>query len=352
MYPQNSKKTGCCPIRCFGILTIYVFLFAGLACAKAVSAQEALIVQAASKQVVLSGYTRSRAKMKVTSEVAGKVLKVNYDVGHRTGKKPFVQIDTTFINYQIEQVHATLEKLNLTKKRYQSRADFLKKEYLRIEKLRQNDVTSESSRDAAAEQLAQAQFDLMSTEVEIKNLKSQYNELLERRSRHNVAVPAGWVIVQRTVESGEIISAGSLLAQAADYTQLVIPLYVSDKELDALAQQEKLAVSMAGKKAQAKINWINPEFDERSRKLAVELIVFDYDGPYRGGLLAELPLKIAYEGLMVPKAAISRRYENPHVTLKSTGKTVPVVILSQSADHVIIAGTQHLEPGQQLQKKQ
>jgi RND family efflux transporter MFP subunit len=305
-------------------------------------------VERARKQVTLSGYTRSRAKMTVASEVAGKVLRVNYDVGHTIDKQPFIVIDTTFINFQIEQVETSLKKLTIAQSRSISRVSFLQKEYQRIARLRQSDVTSESRYDAAVEELAQARLESQSTEAEIAALKTQLKELREKRNRHSIYVPRDWIVVEKKIEPGEIIATGQPLAQVADYTQLVVPLFVSAKELEALESRAQLNIMVEGEPAQATVNWVNPEFDERSRKLAVELILPSYSGPHRGGLLTEMSLEIQADELMVPKTAISDRYENPRVTLKSNGQSIPIVILDEDGSYVLIARNHELAPGMEL----
>lgn len=328
--------------------TIIACLWAGLIIAGPVWAQDGLQVQAARKQVVLSGYTRGRAVQTLACEVAGKVTQVNYDIGQVVGGKPFLEIDPTFVNFQIEQAQWTLEKLTVARSRGASHLAYLEKEYRRVDTLHQGSVAPLSKLEGAAEELDQARLALQTTEVEIKALKTQLKELKERRLRHTVTAPAGWVIVQRHVEPGEIVAAGTPLAQAADFTRLVVPLFVSGEELAVLRQDETLAVKVAGQPGRARINWVNPQFDERTRKLAVELVLVDHSGEARGGLLTELVLEVATQGLMLPKKAVVNRYDNPYVVLQG-GRTVPVVILGESGEDLLIADQEALTPGTALE---
>lgn len=310
-----------------------------------------LTVKVATERVTLSGYTRSRAKQMLASEVAGKVLKVHYDVGQTVGQLPFVEIDPTFIDFQIEQLRQTVDKLNVARARNVSQVDFLSKEYGRINALHKDNVAPLAQWEAAAEQLNQARMELDATNLDIERLNVQLRELEERRDRHKITAPAGWVVVQRNVEPGEIIAAGTPLGQVADYTRLVVPLFVSGRELEALRQQKHIAVQVEGHPAEATINWINPEFDERSRKLAIELILVDYKDGARGGLLTELTLAVPAEGLMVPKAAVSNRYDNPSVILEADGRTIPIAILGESGEYILIGNTTALVPGMELRAK-
>ena len=109
-----------------------------------------------------------------------------------------------------------------------------------------------------------------------------------------------------------------------------------------------VTLTLEGSPVTAAVNWINPEFDEHTRKLAVELVIPVHDGPHRGGLLAELTLEVETAGLMVPRVSVSDRYENPRVRLKSDGRSIPVVILGENGPHLLIARNQDLAPGMEL----
>ena len=314
-------------------------------------AQDELTVQTARKRVALTGYTRSRTKQILASEVSGKVLKVNYDVGQTVGSAPFLEIDVVFIDFQIEHIQWSVQKLQVTRLRNISQTVYLEKEFNRIDRLHTDNVATQSNWERAAEELEQARLSLQATELELKALAVQLQELKERRRRHRLMAPQGWVVIERRVEQGEIIATGTPVGQVADFTQLVVPLYVSALELEAIRRPGWLAVNVADQPVQARLNWVNPEFDERTRKWAVELVLENYPGEYRGGLLTELIVEVVDAGLMVPREAVTQRYDNPFVVLHSDGRKVPVVILGETADHVLIAGQPDLRPGMVLKHR-
>ncbi len=332
-------------IRC--VVWLCVFLFMVSEC----YATDDYVVQTARKSVTLSGYTRSRAKQTIASEVPGKVVKVHYDIGQAVGRQPFLEIDQTFIDFQVRQLEQTLEKLNVAKARNISQAAFLQKEFMRIDALHKDNVAPLANWEASAENLDQANLTLQATEAEIQTIKIQLNEITERRKRHKVRVPEGWIVVERHVEPGEIIAAGTPVGKVADFTQLVVPLFVSGKELTALQGMPQIDLQVEGMAAKAVLNWVNPVFDEQTRKLAIELILVDYQGQKRGGLQTELILDIPSQGLMVPKAAVTNRYDNPSVIVDDKGTRVPIAILGENTDHFLIADTPALTPGMTLRRR-
>lgn len=316
---------------------------------KPLAAEDDLVVKAATKEIVLTGYTRSETTVTVSSEVSGKVLRVNYDVGDVTGSKAFFEIDPTFINLEIESTVQSIENVRVSQAKNRSRRDYLEKEYIRLENLFKRNSTAESKRDTAAEDLSQARIESQSLSVEMAILKAKLKELRERKRRHSIVVPAGWIVIKKMVEAGEIIVPGTPLAKVADYGTLVVPLSVSSRELNAIQDlPPTFAITVEGRSSKAALNWINPEFDEKTRKLSIELVLRDYSGPRRGGLLCRLPLHIESDGLLIPKRAVTSRFENPRVKLKKNGQFVQIIILGETQEAFIVGQNSVLTPGVRL----
>jgi RND family efflux transporter MFP subunit len=312
-------------------------------------AQEDLVVQPASRDITLTGYTRSQTSVTLSSEVAGRVIKINYDDGQVIGQLPFLSIDPTFINLEISSTEHTLEQLQITHHKRRSRVGYLDKEFRRIDKLFRRGSSPESRRDTSKEDVDQARLDLKALGVEIAIAQTRLQELRERKSRHTIYAPAGWIVVAKQVEEGELVTVNTPVARVADFGVLVVPLSVSAQELAAIQQlTPEFDVRLDGKSAKAAINWVNPEFDEKTRKLKIELILRSYPGPKRGGLTCRLALKTATEGLWIPKKAVISRYENPRVFLMESGAEVKVLVLGQTENHLIIADDPRLPPGTRL----
>ncbi|GBE35894.1 hypothetical protein BMS3Bbin07_00027 [bacterium BMS3Bbin07] len=128
-----------------------------------------------------------------------------------------------------------------------------------------------------------------------------------------------------------------------------MPLSVSSEELSAIKSlAEEFDAELEGVPVKASLKWINPEFDEKTRKLNVELVIRDLHGQGRGGLMFVLPLRLRSEGLFIPKTAVTNRYENPTVTVKETGEVVKLMPLGESGDFLRVAADKRLVPGTEL----
>lgn len=311
-----------------------------------------LMVQPARRSITLSGYTRSQTTVMLSSEVDGRVVNVNYDDGQVIDKMPFLTIDSTFIDLDIISTRHTLDQLKITQKKRRSKVNFLKKEFRRIENLFRRGSSPESRLDTSREDLDQARFDLKAVGVEIAIAQTHLKELRERKRRHTIEAQPGWIVVAKLIEAGELVTVNTPVARIADFNHLVVPLSVSAKELAAIQQlAPEFEVLLDGKPARAAVNWINPEFDEKTRKLNIELIMRSYPGPKRGGLTCRLSLETTTEGVLVPKQAVVNRYENPRVFLSESGEEIKVLVLGQTKDHLIIAENPRLSPGTRLRDR-
>lgn len=314
----------------------------------------ALVVREATKLKVLRGYTRASGSVALTAEVGGRVIAVNYEVGQAVGSKPFVQIDTTFVDLSIENAEKQLQRLSASMQRAESNVRYLEKEFGRLEKLFRQGRASEARYDASEQQLLQGRLELDAVSAERGALNVTIRELKEKRRRHSVRPRRGWVITGRLVEPAEVVAPGQPLGRASDFKSLVVPLAVSLDELRAIkASGGTLAGRLEGRPVTSRLNWQNPDFDERTRKSAVELALINTAGmDPRGGLSFELPLNVRAEGLLVPRAAVSWRYENPRVMVRVAGqpmgRTVSLIVIDESGDDLVVAADGSLNPGDEL----
>jgi multidrug efflux pump subunit AcrA (membrane-fusion protein) len=334
----------------FNLAVSFAFVFLlGFAERATCSSEQALLVEPASKETTLSGYTRSISNMTISSEVAGKVLKVNYEVGDVAGEEPLVELDPTFIDFEIQGARHSLRLLENSRHKAEERLAYLEKEFRRIDALHKGDRATEVKRDEAEQLFIQGGFEKEAVAIEIGKLKNAIDELLERKSRYRIHAPKGWIIVGKTVEPGEQVLPGAPLARASDFRTLVVPLSVSGDELEQLRTlPAKFPAFLERKPVSASIRWVNPEFDEKTRKLAIQLVLPDYDGEKRGGLEFSTALKLPSAGIQVPREAVVSRYENPRVTIESSGEKINVLVIGESDGRLLIADHPKLQPGTEL----
>ena len=327
----------------------WLFLLVAPAFAGPATARETVRVEPARREIVLTGFTRSEASMTLAPEVSGRALAVHYDEGDEIGTPPFLEIDPAFIDFRIEATRQAIRKVEAMAAKNASSVAFYQREFDRYSRLLKADGAAAVQRDQAGETLGQARLDNARLDAEKGELSVMLRELEERKRRHRLSAPRGWIVVARDVEPGEMIQAGVPVGRAADFRTLRVPLSVSGEELAAIrALPEPFDARLEGKPARVRLSRVNPEFDERTRKMAVELSVLEFDGPRRGGLRLAFPLAVETRGIRIPREAVIQRFENPRVVLREGGETVPILVLGESDDHLIADEHPRLQVGTEL----
>ena len=331
------------PLRLFFVLFWLCFglaLPAGAAVPAADKVPEnAPTVQAlpATRPLVFSGFTRARAKLRLVSEVAGRCLKVNYDVGGAIGPKGvFAVLDDTFTRLD-------LGANRVEQKRLVSRVAYLDKDAARYRNLVKRGSEAPSKLDRLDEDLTQAR-------LQLEALKTQAAILRERLVRHVIKAPPGWRVIERWVEPGSWVGVGGQVALLGDFRTLLVPLALSPDEFAILAKQAKqIKVSLPhlGVSVPAKLERLSPAFDPTTRKIAVELELGPGVSYKRGGLRVELTLTAPDPSgaVLLPPGAVTERYQENWVT-RGDGKSFRVVVLGPGPGGTLRVSAPQLKPGQ------
>jgi RND family efflux transporter MFP subunit len=304
----------------------FVFFFAGLllACvtvtpshARSEPSPETIQVRPAVRTVSLSGYTRAKRVMTVTSEVDARCIEVRVDVGDTIpASAVLARLDTTFMDLDLRQTTVRIDQAG-------SRIAYLLTETNRSRELVKRETQARTHLDRLEQDLDQAGLLL-------EELRAEKSRLEERKARHILSGPSGWTVITRDMEPGEWIAAGTPVATLGDFRTLRIPLALAPEEFDALQRAGSLAIRLADQKTPctASVFRIAPDFDPATRKTNVELLITPPEGQHRGGLRCELDLEIPEPPgtFEVPARAVFERYETHWVT-RENGTEVKVVLL-------------------------
>jgi membrane fusion protein (multidrug efflux system) len=271
----------------------------------------------AAQAVTLTGFTRARAEIKIISEVAGRCLKVEVEIGDTIGKDSvFARLDATFSKLELEA--------NLVEQsRLKSRLAYLEKELQRTRTLVAKKSQAQAKLDTDEQQFDQARLQLRALAVQAKTLR-------ERIDRHIIKAPAGWEVMERKVEPGQWVASGVEVGRVGDFRTLLIPLALTPEEYNALkkAPSISLKLPMTNREIPARIYRVSPAFDPATRKINLDLAIEDNLTNKRGGLRAELVLKMPDPSgaVWLPTFAVSQRYQEFWLK-RADGSKVRVMVL-------------------------
>jgi RND family efflux transporter MFP subunit len=295
----------------------------------------------AERSITLSGFTRPRAEVPLVAETSGRVVEVYADIGDRVGPDGgFARIDDTFIRLDRDENEVQQERLR-------AQIEYDEREVQRYQELARQSNASASQLDALQQALRNNGHELRALEVRERILD-------ERLARTRVGTPEGWRITARMVEPGQWVREGETLGQAADFSTLLVPFALTPEQFEALeSQSEDLSLLLPDRAISlpAQVHRTNPGFDPQTRKIAVELAFSEPVEHARGGLRAELDLRLPERSgaVSVPRAALEKSYEEYWLT-REDGTRLPVLLLGPDGDSParVRVTAPGLEPGQKV----
>lgn len=281
---------------------------------------ETVQAEAAYQRITLTGFTRARSVLHLSSEVAGKVQQVFADLGQAIpADGVFACLDRTFIELERSANRSEQSRIH-------AEIAYYKKQRDRFTRL----VKTSSS---AQTQLDEAERSLRVFEQQLKTLRINAENLAERSQRHCLRATPGWLVMSRQIEPLQWINAGQTVASLGDFSKLLIPFALTQQEFRILqGQGSELQLHFPELKQDrsARISQVAPGFDEKSRKIQVNLELDASAQINRGGLRAELHLMLpdVSGALLIPHSAVQERYEEFWLT-RASGEEIRVVYLGE-----------------------
>lgn len=285
----------------------------------------------------LTGFTRARTSMKLTSQLTDRLTEVKAEVGDKIGSDGvFARLDTTYAKLDLGKIQIDQNKLV-------SKITYLEKEARRFQTLFQKQSTAEAKLDSLLQDLAQARLAL-------RSLKNEEKKLQEHLQRHTITAPPGWQVIKRYAEPGEWVIGGTPLAEVGDFQTLLVPLAVSHEEYTWIKERsEELSLRLPelNLTAKAQLHSVSPNFDQQTRKLNLEIKIISTLPEQRGGIRAELTTQLPdpANALLVPATAVGNRYDS-YWLIRASGEKVPVIVLgSGSLSNTLRVSAANIKPG-------
>jgi RND family efflux transporter MFP subunit len=313
--------------------------------ASPVVAEQGLITaQPALHTVKLTGFTRARRVLTLSTETSGRVEQVFVDIGDSVPEKAyFCCLDATYIDLEIESNR-------IEGKRLEAEFDYYKKQVERYRQLVKTNSTAQS-------QLDEFERHLSGFRQQIEANRVQDRILSERKQRHCISAPADWRVIERYVEPGQWLNAGGPVGQVGDYTRLLIPFALTSAEYQAAlhnADRLKLHLVDLDLTVPARIERVSPAFDEQSRKIKLDLQISAGSDFLRGGLRTELTLRLPPQSgaVLVPAETLEQRYEE-YWLQRTNGEEVKVEYLGLFEDEsfsgrLVEVASPEVHPGDQF----
>ncbi len=239
-----------------------------------------------------SGVVEPLATVEGKWKASGEILESFGETGDyvETGA-PLVHIDPRTVRNRLAQAEATL-------KAAQSRRQISVSQMDRAERLVKNGTFTEADHEQAALELANAEAQVVSTEVEVENARIAVDDT-------EIRAPVTGTIIMKPVEKGQVISSptqdfagGTLLMSMADLSAVQIRALIDETDIGKVRPGMQAEVTVAAYPNQpfaGEVVKIEPQavVEQNVTMFAVLLSISNSEGMLMPGMNAEVEVSVA-----------------------------------------------------------
>ncbi|MFK2822995.1 efflux RND transporter periplasmic adaptor subunit [Malaciobacter sp. WC5094] len=275
----------------------------------------------------------------LAAQNSGLVKKVNFEVGDKVSKgKVLVQIDDDLLTAQINAAKANL---NIAKNEQKNSS----KDYNRYKKLLESKSITQKEYDDSL-------LKSNSSKSNVKALEAKLKELTIQSQKKRIKAPFSGVVVEKSVNLGEWVSAGSKIAKIVDTSKAEITFNIPLEIVDGLRMGDMYDIKIGKKVVKAKLSSVIPNGDKLTRTFPVKFKanvenIFVFDGQEAKVSLSKDAIK---QALVLPRDAVIKRFGQNVVFAvdeKNIAMMIPVKVVGFLSSKVAIEG-QGLKEGMQI----
>ncbi len=278
-------------------------------------------------------------KSMLAAQNSGVVKSINFEIGDKVKKgKTIVQIDADVLNAQIRAIRANLKVAKDEQKNSS-------KDYLRYKKLLESKSITQKEYDDAL-------LKSNSSSGNVKALEANLKELQIQSYKKSIKAPFSGVIVEKNINLGEWVSAGTPVAKIVDTTKAEFIFNIPLNVVNGLKIGDMYDVNVGDKSISSTLTAIIPNGDKLTRTFPVKLVgdtkdVFVFDGQQAKVSLSKNGKK---EALLLPRDSVIKRFGQNVVFAiddKMLAQMIPVQIVGFDGTKTAVSG-QGLVPGMDI----
>jgi len=279
----------------------------------------------------------------IAAQNSGVVKAINFEVGDRVKKgKTLVQIDADILNAQIVAAKANLDAAIDSQENSS-------KDYERYQKLLESKTITQKEYDDAL-------LKKNSSNSNVKALEANLKQLQIEVSKKSIKAPYSGTVVEKKVNLGEWVNAGSAVASIVDTTNAEITFNIPYDIYKGLRVNDTYEINIDGQIVKGKLNAVIPSGDKITRTFPIKFkATLPKDNFIFEGQQAKVSLskKEKTEALILPRDAVIKRFNQNIVFFiddKNMAQMIPVNIIGFLDDKVAVA-SENLQVGMNIVSK-
>ncbi|MBC1220212.1 efflux RND transporter periplasmic adaptor subunit [Nostoc sp. UCD121] len=304
------------------------------------------------KQLEYTGNTTPFRIVSLRSQVEGRLLALNLDVGDRVKLGQNVgQLDDAILSTELKQAEAELAALKSEVARannqvsnaradverarlevVQAQADSERQQRLfkagaiaeqTAQQARTQAKTAAQALRAAQEQVRTEQQAVAAAEGRVLAQQALVAQTKERRSYARLTSPITGIVTEKVTEPGNLLQAGNEVVKIGDFNRVKVVVQVSELELAQIQVGQSVQVRLDAFPKETligRVTRISPAADATARLIPVEVVIPNAQGKIGSGLLARVNFENqTQQRVVVPQTAIQKQARRNNS--KTTGKS-------------------------------
>lgn len=252
----------------------------------------------AERVLAVSGRTRPQVTVTVAPKIPGQILRLTKAEGDS------VEAGELLVELEASAPRAALDEARARISLQQRSLAEAERNFSRIEQLKQQGL-------ATLKEFDDARFALDQARLELDSLQATRREVAARLQESRLLAPVTGVVLARPVDSGQVVSAQSIIYEIAPLSDVEIEADIDEQYLAEIKVGQRAEIRIAGSDRiyNARLYYISPKVDPRTGGAKVRLELEQQTDGLRSGLTADVNLIIERrdDALTIARSAILGR---------------------------------------------
>jgi len=259
--------------------------------------------------IMISGSLRSQSTVDIKSEVAGKLIAINFEEGDQVKRDQLLaEIDPA--NYQLahDQAVAALGVAQAGLDRILVTLDHARREKERADNLLRTGGITEKDRQAAVTGVKEAESQAKLSEAQIGQARTVVTIAEKALKDCRIFSPADGQVRRKFLDRGSLLAPGTPIYTLVDNARLELECPVPSHQLAAIriGQRATFTTPTWGERIfEGTVSALNPMVEADNRSIKVILKIANPGGELRSGMFArgDIQVRIEKDACVIPRSA-------------------------------------------------